>query len=337
MNEESQPTIPDFVTATHGFRHTRDSALRSLDALGVDSDRITVRMSGQGRSGYVVDAKARDSQSNLRPLVRNTNRQLRPDENLVLTVEGSGFFHALPFGMWDQGSPGNPGTREIVEPFDDPLQKAGYWVRQGGRLFDVHPENPKACERWIELFGLNPKEWPSEKWYPLALLLPGLARLAGTELGVRYALRTMLELPLREIWRSVVFTKMDDPDRTALGERSSRLGVDAIVGDRLEDLAELTLVIGPVTLDTYFCFQDASEHRILCNVLDLCVANRQRYGFRWIVLNPECAPRLGHERQNARLGLNSYFGKKEPFEATEDDGEREVNQPNLGTLMGETQ
>jgi hypothetical protein len=316
MTEATQPTIPDLVTATHGFRHNLDSALDSLEAAGIAPDRITIKLSIGGRPGYVVDAQARNAQGVPRSLKNDGSDQLYPDEDIVLTVQGSGFFVALPMGMWDRGTDGDPGTQEMVEPFDDALQKAAHWLRAGARLFDIRPENPLACERWIELFGLKPDEWPQEMWYSLALLLPSFSRLAGTEAGIRYALRLMLDLPLLEIRKRPTFseiaTRIDVHERTLLGERSSRLGVDAIVGDRLEDLAELVFVLGPLTLETYYKFQEAANRRILSSVFNLCVPSSRPYTWSWLVFDPQCAPKLGDEKQNARLGINSHLGARRP-------------------------
>jgi Type VI secretion, TssG len=353
MSEATQPAIPDFTTGTHGFRHNVDSALDSLDALGIPPDRITIRMSGGGQSGHIVDlnavgmwSEAPSARGIVRSLSIGNTRQLAPDENVILTVQGPGFFHALPMGMWDRGSDGDPGTQEMVEPFDDPLQKAGHWLRAGARLFDIRREDTVACKRWIRLFGLDGEGWPSETLYPLALLLPSLSKLAGTATGIRYALRLMLDLPLFEIRRKPAFSKMEETEakeRTLLGERSSRLGVDTIVGDRLEDLAELVFVLGPVTLDTYYRFQGPANRSVLSNVFSLCVTCTRAYTWTWLVLDPKHAPRLGHERQNARLGINSHMGGDKPLveparwsSKDEEDGSG-PREPTQEVMIGESQ
>jgi predicted component of type VI protein secretion system len=88
----------------------------------------------------------------------------------------------------------------------------------------------------------------------------------------------------------------------------SRLGVDAIVGDRVEDLAQLTLVLGPVSLDTYYAFQEDERKALLDAVLYLIAPCHQRYRVAWSIGDRAKAPALGVEERNSRLGLNSYLG-----------------------------
>jgi predicted component of type VI protein secretion system len=210
--------------------------------------------------------------------------------------------------MWDTGGELEPGTREIVELFDDPLQKAAHWIRQGARLFDVSRDNLPACGRWVALFGINPEDWPREKWYTLALLLPSLHRIAGKESGIRLALQALLGLPLFEIRRTPAFSYMAEDDLTRLGAKASRLGRDCIVGDRVEDLECLTLVIGPVPLDIHRAFQRERDAQEIDSVLALCAPCYQRYRISWVVNYPDRNPRLGIEEDNARLGVNSRMG-----------------------------
>ena len=200
------------------------------------------------------------------------------------------------------------GTREIVGVIDDPYQKAAHWLRQGARLFDIGANNPDACARWIALFGMNPEHWPAQIWYPLAVLLPSLQSLAGKEYGMRFALHLMLGLPTQGIRRAARFRRLAEPGLSLLGERMSRLGVDAIVGDRVEDLAQLTLVIGPVPLDTYYAFQEEGRKGLLDAVLYLIAPCHQRYRVAWSIEDRAKAPALGIEERNSRLGLNSMFG-----------------------------
>jgi hypothetical protein len=293
--------MPDFSHAFHGFHPTLDSALEVLEARGVSTARITVRMTGRGYpTWWVIDQTPKPGQP------------ITPDAQIVLSVAGLGFFHHLPVGMWDKGGEAEPGTQEIVEAFDDPIQKAAHWIRQGARLFDLRPDDYNACQRWIALFGLNAEDWPQEIWYNLALLLPSLHRLAGREEGIRLALDLLLGLPLWQIRRRRGFAYLKDEDLTLLGSEFARLGVDAVLGDRREDLARLTLFLGPVTLDQYYQFQEDEYRRRLDQVLDLTASCYQEARVRWFVLDPQRAPRLGHEQENARLGINSHLGRLQP-------------------------
>lgn len=293
--------MPNFAHSFHGFHHTLDSALEVLDARGISPARISVRMTGRGYPDcWVIDQTPKPGQP------------ITPDARVILTVSGLGYFHHLPVGMWDKGGESEPGTQELVEVFDDPLQKVGHWIRQGARLFDLRPDDYNACQRWIALFGINAEDWPQDIWYNLALVLPSLHRFAGREEGIRLALDLLLGLPLHEIRRRRGFTYVDEQDLSLLASDFSRLGVDAILGDRREDLARLTLVLGPVPLDTYYDFQTDESRRRLNQVLDLAASSYQDIRVRWFVLDPRRAPRLGFEQENARLGINSHLGRLQP-------------------------
>jgi hypothetical protein len=290
-------SMPDFCRGTHGFHHTLDSAMDVLACMGVSSSRITIRMAGPGWPAYWVVAQ-----------LPAPGSAITPDETVSLSIAGPSFFRALPAGMWDTGGEAEPGTQEIVELFDDPLQKAAHWIRQGARLFDVSRDNLPACGRWLALFGINPEEWPREKWYALALLLPNLHRIAGKESGIRLALQALLRLPLLEIRRTPAFSYMAEDDLSRLGAKASRLGRDYVLGDRVENLECLTMVIGPVPLDTYRAFHGERERREIEAVLALCAPCYQRYRISWVVNYPNRNPRLGMEEDNARLGVNSRMG-----------------------------
>ncbi|HTR36653.1 MAG TPA: PASTA domain-containing protein [Bryobacteraceae bacterium] len=294
---ETHPLMPDFEHSSYGFHHTLDSALAILSDMDVPPGRVTVRMDGRGYpTRWVVSQSPAPGQ----PLDSGTT--------VEILIAGTGYFHALPVGMWDSGGEAEPGTREIVELLDDPIQKATHWVWEGARLFDVRPDNLPACSRWISLFGLSPDDWPSETWYNLCVLLPSLQALAGTEYGLRFALHLILGLPLKEIRRSTTFQLMKEPEYTLLGQRYSRLGVDAIAGERKEELEELTLVLGLVSLDTYYEFQEKEKQRLLLAVLGLVANCYQKHGIAWAVGNPRIMPRLSQARQNTILGINSYLG-----------------------------
>jgi hypothetical protein len=234
--------------------------------------------------------------------------ELHPGVSIALSIAGTGVFQALPVGMWEQGGEAEPGTREIVELLDDPMQKAALWLREGARLFDIQPGKAAACARWIGLFGLNAEDWPEEMWYRLALILPSLHDMAGKERGMRFALSFLLDLPLKEILRAQAFQVFDAEACSRVGVSLSRLGVDAILGARVEELARLTLLVGPVELRTYYDFTAEEKRRLIEKVLDLVAPCYQRRRVQWVVLDPSKPPRLGDEVQNGRLGINSYLG-----------------------------
>lgn len=296
--------MPDFSQGVHGFHHTLDSALAVLSDMNVPSARVTIRMAGKGYpSRWIAGQEPKPGE----PLTAGVS--------VTLSIAGIGFFNALPVGMWETGGDAEPGTKELLELLDDPLEKAGHWLREGARLFDIHPDNFAACSRWISLFGLTPDSWPSESWYNLALLLPNLQALAGKEHGIGFALHLLLGLPLKEIRRSASFRYLPEDDWSLLGNRFSRLGVDSIAGDRVEDLAKLSLVIGPVPLSVYYEFQEPERGRLLKSVLSLVTACHQKHVVAWAVLDPEKAPKLGYEADNARLGINSYLGLSNHYES----------------------
>jgi hypothetical protein len=289
--------MPDLTQSFFGFHHTLDSALALLCDLKIPLGRVTVSMEGKGYpSRWIVEQTP------------PAGTELDEGTTIELVVAGLGYFHALPVGMWDKGSEAEAGTQEIVELLDDPLQKAANWIREGARLFDIGPDNPAACARWISLFGMSPGSWPQETWYNLALLLPHLQSLAGTERGVRFALNLLLGLPVKEIRRSPSFRSIAEADFSRLGRHDTRLSVDLIVGDRKEELAKLTLVVGPVPLETYFEFRKEEKRKLFDSVLALVATCYQKHTIAWEVEDRSRAPSLSRAKQNGLLGINSHLG-----------------------------
>jgi Type VI secretion, TssG len=233
---------------------------------------------------------------------------LGPDASIVLHIAGLGLFHSLPVGMWDRGGDAELGTKEIVDLFDDPLQKTARWIRAGDKMLDLRPDLVDACSRWISLFGLNPEDWPPQSRYKLAALLPNLHRLAGKKEGIQLTLHLLFGLPIQEISRRPSYSCLEHRDLSLLGCKASRLGVDAVAGGRVEDLECLVLVIGPVPLQSYYQFQEQDHSRLLAAAFDLCLPCYQKHRLSWSVLDPTRAPRLGFENENARLGINSRLG-----------------------------
>ena len=293
----SLPLMPELARSQQGFHHTVDSALEIFATLGVSASRISINMAGRGLPSRWVEAQ--------RPA---PGTPITSGDTIQLTVAGLGYFHNLPVACWDTGGEAEIGTREILSVLDDPYQKAAHWLREGARLFDIGVGNPDACARWIALFGLNPEHWPEDCWFRLAVLLPSLQSLAGKEFGIRFALHWMLGLPLEALRRKRRFRYLQADQLSLLGQRMGRLGVDLLAGDRVEDQAQVEVVIGPVTLEQYYAFQQPDRKYLLDAVLYLLAPCHQRYVVAWSVEDRNKAPRLGIEQQNSRLGLNAYLG-----------------------------
>jgi hypothetical protein len=298
MNDEGR-IMPDFVSGTHAFHHTVDSALATLDSLRLPPSRISICSGG---FGYPANWVVRQEPEPGTPVTGATE--------IALYVSTGGFLHELPVGMWDRGGEEQPGTAELLDPIDDPFQKAAHWLREGAKLFDIQPDHLEDCSRWIGLFGFEAENWPPARWHALALLLPSLQAAAGTETGIRLAPRLLLALPVDEIRRADHCAHLDPDEYTLLGTKLSRLGLDTVVGDRFETLARITLVIGPVPLDTYFQYCEAQQAKLLQTVLSLVVPLHQRYSVQWLVEDRRFGPQLGDEYRNARLGINSSLGRE---------------------------
>jgi hypothetical protein len=296
--------MPDLSRGRHGFRHTLDSALDVLFALGISPARITVQMAG---SGWPTDAVIGQEPPAGMPLTA--------DRTIALSVAGSGVFFDLPAGMWDKGGEREFGTDELVNLFDDPLQKMAHWIRDGARLFDIRKDRPDDCARWLRLFGITADAWPSEFHYELALLLPSLHRLAGRENGMGFIFSTLLKLPLLEIRRRPHTVHLARHRQSRLGERQSRLGLDLVASDRRNDLSGWRLVFGPVTLFTYCQYRDPYYEKLLRATVELAVPCYQPVEIAWSVLDVHQAPRLGYPRQNGVLGVNTHLGMTTPMKA----------------------
>ena len=288
--------MPDFSHSFYGFRHTVDSALEVLAALGVPAERISLRLAGNGMPSRWIGDQS--------PL---PGALLFEDTLITLSVAGLGFFHNLPVGMQDSGGELEPGTREVFEVVDDPLWKGHHWVYEGARLFDISRDNPGACARWIEVFGLDPDPWPDEQLYPLALLLPSLQAIAGTERGIRLALDLLLRLPLQGIKRYPAYRYMTPDELSSLGSGFNRLSIDCVVGNCIEDISRSELILGPVGLERYYRFQEPEGKDLLRQVLRLVTPCYANYSIFWVVEDPHKGPRLGIREENSVLGINSYL------------------------------
>jgi type VI secretion system (T6SS) VasB/ImpH family protein len=290
------PVMPDFVSGTHAFRHNLHTALACLARLRVPASRIHIKPVGkQGVPAGVIVKQSPEAGALL-------------DGGIQLDVAGMGFYHDLPVAMWDSGGEAEPGTRELLESLDDPLQKLTHWIYEGASLLRLAPGNLAAAAKWISLFGLVPEEWPRKHWYNLALLLLELPEIAGSEEAVRFALDRVFGLPVSSSAFRSSLAVLKKSSRTQLGEGASRLGIDLIVGDAFYDLAHLRIDIGPVSLERYEEYVDGSGRQLLNRVLALVLPFHMDYELHWIVLDPKQPPRLGIAEQNCRLQVNSYLG-----------------------------
>lgn len=291
--------MPAFSQPHRGYRHTIDSALETLLQLGIDPSRITISMGGRGWADRAVIGQE-----------PRAGAELTPDVGIHLVIAGTGSFHDLPVGMWDRHASPEPGAREILGLFDDPVQKAGHWIRQGARLFDIRPDDLGACARWITLFGIEPDSWPSSALYPLAVLLANLHRMAGQREAVELALRLILDLPLEDIQRRPGRVSLRPTEASRFAERHGRLGVDLVLGDSMEAPARWIVRIGPTPLSRYFEFQQPREQAWLKALLDLTLPMYQEYEVAWTVLDATVPIRLGSPDGNGILGVNTWFGTK---------------------------
>ena len=295
---EQYPSMPNFAQATAGFAHTVDSAVHVLDALGISESRLTLRMAGPGRAGLEVVRQSPPAGTRLTPSVA-----------ITLWISGFGFFEALPLPMRESGGEAEIGTRELCQVFDDPVQKAAQWLRAGAPLFKIGPGKYAACRRWLAIFGLDSSGWPEEMLYPLALLAPPLARVAGREVGIRLAFLFLHGLPIHAIRYHNAYRQLDSQEYSLLGLRSSRLGHDLLMGDRQLDTDSITIQLGPVSLDTFTAFQSERGRRLIAMTQDICTSAYQNHSIAWLVEDPTAAPRLGIAAKNSRIGLNFHLGR----------------------------
>ena len=295
---QPDPPMPDFVWPTHGFYHTTDSALSSLMRAGIAPDRITIKKVGRGWAAAKVVEQL--------PVV---NKPLAPNQTIELQVEGENVFYHLPTGMREGVAEGQIGLEELAALFDDPVEKAAFFVRQGGWYFALHPQNYLGCARWLRLFGVEPESWPRERWYPLALLLPQLHSCAGREDGLRLALKLLLKLEIEAMhWRPRTI-HLKAAECSYLGDQSTRLGLDLILGDAVAEEPALEITVGPVGLSNYRHWAETLEgQHLVQQTFRLMMPYDQAYTIAWLVGDRTCAPRLGTEKDNAILGINSHLG-----------------------------
>lgn len=299
MDSPHTPRMPMFAEGTHAHTHSIHSALTSLAALGIASPRIIIRRTG--RELVTPGTVIRQHPSAGMPIF--------PDTFIQLDVAGLGFTHALPVGMWDSGGEAHAGTREILEHFDDPLEKLRHWFHEGAPLFRIAPDDLAACLRWLRLFGVDASEWPRRLWYRLAALIASVPQLSCSQDGCAFVLDALLELPTQSFSYHPSLSVLPQSALSSLGVRASRLGVDLVMGDTIEDFATLQIEFGPVTLEVYEYYAETDEGSFLLHkTLEMIVPASTSYDVQWCVLDRNRAPRLGLREHNARLGINTHMG-----------------------------
>ena len=293
--------MPALSGGTHAYAHSVNSALVSLAALGVSPSRVQVRRAG--RNGLAAGTIVRQKPA--------PGERLDAATMVELEVAGLGFTHALPVGMWDSGGEAAAGTREILQVFDDPLEKLKHWFHEGAPLFRIAPDNPQACARWLALFGVNAEAWPRSMWFRLASLIARMAQLSCSQDGCAFVLEVLLNLPVQSFSYRSNETPLPQHAVSGLGSQASRLGVDLLMGDRVEDLAILRVELGPVSLAAYERFNETEEGAsLLQRTLSLVMPASTHYEVAWSVEDKTRLPRLGMAEHNARLGINTHLGKR---------------------------
>ena len=293
--------MPAFALGRQSHQHTLHSALATLEALGISTHRIAVERTGR-------DAAAPGTVVGQQPA---PGEPLLPDTRITLRIAGLGFTHALPVGMWDSGGESHVGTKEILQGFDDPLEKLKHWFHEGAPLFRLSPDDHAASARWLMLFGVVPERWPRALWYRLATLMAGMAQYSCSAEGCAFVLHTLLGLPVSSSQYQPGFASLPDHSLSRLGARTSRLGVDLVMGDTVEEPATLLLEIGPVSLGNYEYFAEADEGReLLRQTMEMVMPASSPYQVQWSVLDKNHAPRLGVPEGNSRLGINTHMGRE---------------------------
>jgi hypothetical protein len=121
------PTMPDLVRPRRGARHTLDTALRALRALGVDDARVVVESAGAGWApGSVVRQQPAPGAA------------LGPHARVVLAVAGVGALEALPYALRDVDDSAF-GVDPLVALLDNPVHKLRHHLRGGGEFFALRP------------------------------------------------------------------------------------------------------------------------------------------------------------------------------------------------------
>ncbi|MEZ4586573.1 MAG: type VI secretion system baseplate subunit TssG [Gemmatimonadales bacterium] len=291
--------MPDFVNPGRGACHTVDSAVPALLRLGIDVGRIVLRSAGTGwAAGRVVGQEPAPGSD------------LATARRIVLRVAGLGSLDSLPYPMRDSAE-GEFRSDRLFALFDDHILKLGVHIRAAGGLLRLTPDDYDGAYRWItDIFGIPAEQWPRERWYDVARLLPSLPKIAGRADGPAVALEAVFGLPAKPVRTVAGVAPVAADRRTRLGRRNGRLGVDALVGDGVTAATAVEIEIGPVDLATYRRMQTPAERRqrdaIYRLLLPCHLADDVRE--RWQVGDRSEGATLGDPAREAALGLNAYLG-----------------------------
>ena len=292
--------MPDLVTPTRGVRHTIDSAIPTLERLGVPADRVVLESAGAGwLRGTIVGQ---------RPAPGNA---ITSRTRIVLQVAGTGAFESLPFPLRDADDREFRVDR-LLALFDNSLLKLSYHLRDAGGYLTLRPGDDAGAVRWLEdVFHIASGEWPRELWYPLARLLPTLHRVAGRRQAIPLAFRLVFGLPVADVRTIPGIAPLPEAQRTRLARRNTRLGVDSVAGTGLQGETAVRVVFGPVSLDMYsqHLEPDRRRQRDALYGLTLPCHLRDKVRELWAVGSREDPARLGTDELRPVLGVNCYLGR----------------------------
>jgi hypothetical protein len=270
----------------------------ALLRLGVEIGRIVLKSAGPGWSPGSVVAQEPEPGTELADVRR-----------VVLHVCGPRAVDSLPYPMRDSAD-GEFRSDRLFGLFDDQFLKLGVHIRAAGGLLNLTPDDPVGAYRWItDIFGIRAEQWPQQRWFDVARLLPSLHRIAGRPDGPAIALGAVFRLPAGPVRTVAGVAPVDAGRRTRLGVRNGRLGVDALAGDGVTAATAVEIDIGPVELATYrrsFRNERRQRDAIYRLVLPSHLSGDVRE--RWIVGDRSAGAVLDDPGREAALGLNSYLG-----------------------------
>ncbi len=293
-------TMPDLCTPRRGVRHVLDSAVPTLLRLGVEMDRIVLQSAGPGWVKGTIVSQQPDA-----------GTELTQETLVTLSVAAAGALDTAPFPMRDSAD-GEFRIDRLFALFDNHLLRLLHHLRAAGGMLDLHPDDPAGAARWIkEIFQLSPDDWPRERWYDVARLLPALHRIAGRPDGAAIALAAVFRLPASPIRLVSGIAPVARDRRTRLGLENGRLGVDALIGDGVTAHTSAEIDIGPVDLGTWRRCQSPAEARQRQAIYRLVVPAHLKGEIRerWEVGDRSQGSVLGDRSREAALGVNSYVGQ----------------------------
>lgn len=304
----SERVMPALSEPHSHFHHTLSSAIESLLAIGVSVGRIRVRRRGREAPGFWVIAQS--------PAPGEPIEGVR---EFLLDVAELGCFHRLPFGYRCFDDPARFGTADILAMFDDVFAHSRHMRDEASRLFDISPRRPAACARWLRLFGLEPEDWPEDKWFPVAVMAASLHTIAGTGAGLRWGLANLMRMELLSIRFGSDSTVLDAAEQTRLGQRFSRVGIDTIAGGKFLHPRRCVLRVRLRSVADYRDSCSEAGRRRTDSVMRLLLPLHLNYELDRVVGDPSLGCRLAGEPGPSRspdavLKITAYLGR--PVEAS---------------------